>query len=102
MLRLIVFCFSTLALQVSASLAFPHPDIRQMTCAEVQALVQREKAIVLTFTRYTYDRVVTDRWQCDRAYSIAPIYKATKDQARCNLGYICVAGSERENWPDHH
>ncbi len=80
-----------------SSIAEARPDIRKMTCEQVQALVKREKAVVLTFTQHTYDRVISSRRGCPPAYYSKPIYRATKDLPRCNLGYIC-APSDPDDW----
>jgi hypothetical protein len=97
-----MFRFSTLllmfiALATWSSIAQARPDVRKMTCEQVQALVQREKAVVLTFTQYTYDRVISSKRGCTGAYYSQPIYRATKDLTKCKLGYICVP-SNRDDW----
>ena len=72
------------------SFSADRPDIRLMSCADVKALVHREKSVTLDFTDYTYDRVASDRSECGPSSYGERTYRATKDQRRCAIGYVCV------------
>jgi hypothetical protein len=80
----------TMCLNSAPSFAADRPDIRLMSCADVKALVQREKSVTLDFTDYTYDRVASDRSECGPSSYGERTYRATKDQRRCDIGYVCV------------
>ncbi|WP_292076079.1 hypothetical protein [Mesorhizobium sp.] len=49
---------SAATLLCAASAAHARPDTRAMTCAQTQALIQRDHAVVLTTGPETYDRFV--------------------------------------------
>lgn len=48
----------------AAAHAQGRPDTRTMNCAEVQDLIAERGAVVMSTGRHTYDRYVTDRFQC--------------------------------------
>jgi len=87
--RSIIFLIA-MGLNFAPTFAADRPDIRQMSCAEVQALVQREKSVALDFTDFTYDLVVSDRTECGPSSYGERTYRATEDQRRCDIGYVCV------------
>ena len=65
------------------------PDLRQMTCAQGQALVRQRGAVVMTTGRYTYQRFVAGKSWCDHWEIIRPEVVTTRDTDRCVVGYIC-------------
>ena len=85
-LRLLSIALSILA----AGPADARIDVRTLTCAEAQALVQREGAIVLTTGRYTYDRFVADSRFCQRDERLEPRRAATRDGQSCRIGNVCA------------
>jgi hypothetical protein len=64
-------------------------DVRTLTCAEAQALVRREGAIVLTTGRHTYERFVSDHRFCERDEVTRARRMSTRDGAECRIAYIC-------------
>ena len=67
------------------------PDVRKMTCSQAQSLVKSSGAIVLTFTRYTYDRVVKNDHYCEFPYrELEDVFAKTLDNNQCLIGSICV------------
>ncbi|MCA1300355.1 hypothetical protein [Stappia indica] len=76
-------------LQMSAPAEAARPDLRRMSCAEAQAMVTRNGAVVMTTGRYTYKRFVAGiRW-CDRWEAIRPAVAATRDTPQCVVGFEC-------------
>lgn len=79
-----------IGLAVSAlSPAEARPDARAMTCAEVQALILRERAATLTTGPNTYSRYVAPG-ACDgtglaRPTLARPTSVATKDTDQCTV-----------------
>jgi len=72
-----------IALAVSAlSPAEARPDARTMTCAEVQALLMRERATTLTTGPNTYNRYVGPG-ACDGTGVALPTSIATEDTDQC-------------------
>lgn len=60
-----------------------------MTCADVQALVKRQGAVVLAFSPTTYDRVVSGPRYCLGGQTVSPEFAPTRDAQRCLVGYVC-------------
>ncbi|ADZ70211.1 hypothetical protein [Polymorphum gilvum] len=77
------------ALVALAGAAEARPDLRQMTCAQAQAMVQRHGAVVFTTGRFTFQRFVASRRFCDRGQALTPAYARTRDTAQCPVGYLC-------------
>ncbi|MEM8664690.1 MAG: hypothetical protein AAGF49_11295 [Pseudomonadota bacterium] len=76
------------ALVVSGG-AEARPDVRQMTCAQANALVAERGVVVMTTGRYTYRRFVSDVAYCEfdqrrRAYVVK-----SRDNPRCQVRGIC-------------
>lgn len=92
--------FYMLAVFVVASMMAVHPtaveaqsrrpDVRQMTCEQVRALVEQSGGIVLTTGQYTYDRYVSDRLYCPMGLDTKDAWVATQDNRSCRIGYTCV------------
>jgi hypothetical protein len=65
------------------------PDLRRMTCAQAQHMVQRNGAVVFTTGPYTFSRYVADIRYCDRGQLTYPQLGSTRDNPRCLVGYEC-------------
>lgn len=65
------------------------PDVRRMTCATAQAVVQQYKSIVLTTGQYTYARIVAGRGYCGPQETTQFISAPTLDHPACRIGYVC-------------
>lgn len=76
-------------LAASAAHAQGRPDSRQMSCGQVQALIEDRGAVVMTTGQHTYDRFVQNRHQC---FSIGEVgvrtHIASRDSASCPV-YRC-------------
>ena len=80
-----IFFGLIIAAAVSAfSPAEARPDARAMTCAEVQALILRERAATLTTGPNTYSRYVAPG-ACDGTGLARPTSVATKDTDQCTV-----------------
>ncbi len=79
-----------MALVATTVTAAARPDLRQMTCAQAQAMVKRDGAVVFTTGQYTYFRFVADRGYCDRDQVTEIRYSATKDNKQCPVAYECT------------
>jgi len=77
---------------LAASPADARIDVRRLTCAEAQALVRREGAIVLTTGQYTYERFVAHRGFCQRDERLEGRRAATRDRESCRIGDVCTPG----------
>lgn len=64
------------------------PDVRKMTCQQVQQMVLERGAVVATTGKYTYQRFVSDYLYCDYWEWATPVRVKTKDTSKCRL-YIC-------------
>lgn len=65
------------------------PDLRRMTCAQAQQMVQRNGSVVFTTGPYTFSRYVADVRYCDRGQLTYPQLGSTRDNPRCLVGYEC-------------
>lgn len=72
-----------------AGTAHARPDLRKMTCAEAQKMVQRLGAVVFTTGQYTFSRFVANQSYCDRWQTTFPQYGATRDNPQCFVAYEC-------------
>ena len=86
-IRKIVFCAAAMIV-AATSFANARPDTRQMTCAQTQALIDSQRAVVLTTGANTYDRYVRQFGnECDWPQMPMSAYVQTRD-GRCPL-YRC-------------
>ena len=76
-------------LSFMADIAIARPDVRKLSCAQAQALVQRSGAVVVTTGQHTYERYVSDQRFCDIPFIIGRAWTATADTKQCQIGYIC-------------
>ncbi|WP_108659380.1 hypothetical protein [Acuticoccus kandeliae] len=65
------------------------PDTRRMTCRQVNALIQRNGAVVMTTGQYTFRRFVADRRFCDPWQWTKPEYAPTSDTPKCPVNGVC-------------
>ncbi len=84
----IALSFSTLA-AIAPQAAIARPDTRAMTCAQAQALVKQQGAVVMSTGTHTYQRFVSTRAYCDRSEITWPLYAPTRDNAQCFVAYYC-------------
>ncbi len=87
--KLLSLCLASVLVTATAGTAFARPDVRTMTCAQAQALVQREHSIVLTTGAHTYDKFVSSDRYCELAYSGKRTWVATRDKQECLVGLVC-------------
>ena len=66
------------------------PDTRRMTCAEANAFVQRQGAVVMTTGRHTFRRFVAHRGYCDRWEIVWPETAPTRDNPQCVIRGVCT------------
>jgi hypothetical protein len=81
---------AVLVLLATAPLA-ARPSTLGMTCAEAQALVARQGAIVMSTGQHTYDRFVAHPGFCMTAEWARPATAPTSDSPACPLGYTCTS-----------
>lgn len=60
----ITIAAATLVALSTAAIAQGRPDSRQMSCGQVQSLIEQRGAVVLTTGQHTYDRYVSYRGSC--------------------------------------
>lgn len=84
----------TISLALLAALSTPllaqgrRPDARQMTCGQVQALIDERGAVVLTTGTHTYERYVASGQFCQMGEAARPDGISTRDNGNC-LVYNC-------------
>jgi hypothetical protein len=64
------------------------PDARRMSCAEAQALIDREGAVVLTTGDHTYQRYVSGTAECGHMNAAQQASISTRDDRQCTV-QIC-------------
>jgi hypothetical protein len=69
--------------------AHARPDTRSLTCGQAQALVQQSGTVVLTTGPGLYGSVAASSSAC-RATIAQKKFAATRDDARCHVGYVCL------------
>jgi hypothetical protein len=85
--RLSVVVFGA-ALPAQAAMA-ARPSTLGMTCAEAQATVARNGAVVLTTGEFTYDRFVAHSGFCEPSETADQAIAPTRDNDTCPVGYTC-------------
>ncbi len=61
------------------------PDARTMSCADVQALLARQGAAVITTGPNAFDRYVSNTGACNHIEFAETDFIATRDTARCQV-----------------
>ena len=77
--------------------ASARPDARKMTCQQVQSLIRKERAVVLTTGRHTYDRYVRGDSACYRPEIAWQTTIRTRDTDQCPVLH-CI--NRNLVWPD--
>ena len=88
-LKSLAFCCG--AAMVVATVVPAHaqrPDTRAYSCGQVSALVQQQRAIVLSTGRYTYARYVAGQGYCGPTQNAVRVVVPTADLPNCPL-YTC-------------
>jgi hypothetical protein len=80
--------FASLLLISLASAGHARPDARTLTCSQVQALLDRQGAAVLSTGPNTFDRYVSLGASCMALELWQPVSIATKDSGQCQV-YRC-------------
>ncbi|MDO9426896.1 MAG: hypothetical protein Q7T93_08670 [Methylobacterium sp.] len=88
-MRRTLFTGVLLLVPAGAAVAQARLATPDMTCAEAAGLVTRTGAIVLTTGPFTYARLVRDGGFCPLPEVPKPAFEATRDAARCFVGYTC-------------
>jgi len=70
-------------------LAQGRPDLRTMTCAQAQNLVQQRGQVVMTTGQHTYSRFVSRQNYCDSWERLFTQYGKTRDNPKCPVAYEC-------------
>lgn len=60
-----------------------------MTCSQVQSMIERNGAVVLSTGQYTFDRYVYTRNFCQHGEVTRNQWVPTKDVARCRVR-VCI------------
>jgi hypothetical protein len=87
-----------LAVLSTPILAQGRPDARQMSCDQVQSLIQQAGAAVLTTGRHTYDRYVAHGGFCTTGDRAVVDTVPTRDTSQCWV-YRCQQTSYDNVWP---
>ncbi len=69
----------------SASLAQARPDARTLTCAQVQALLEREGAATISTGANTFERYVSSTASCPGTTVARRATVATSDTPQCEV-----------------
>lgn len=88
----LVFC--------AAGPAQSRPSTVDMNCAQAQAIVQRQGAIVLGTGGHTYDRYVRDRSFCEPTEIGRTAFAPARDTPRCFVGYTCYEPGRSDRFGD--
>jgi hypothetical protein len=64
-----------------------------MSCADAQALVASQGAVVLSTGEFTYQRYVATPGHCLVGEGASTGYAPTQDMPRCRVGWICRSPS---------
>lgn len=87
---------ATASVLAAAPAAEARVDARKLTCQQARALVQQQGYVVMSFTNTAYDKVVKNRFFCNRGQVTKPKFTQTLDNPRCNVGGICI----EDPWKD--
>jgi hypothetical protein len=69
--------------------ASARPDSRALTCEQASALVNKSGKIVMSTGAYTFDQIFSSSANC-RATIAQKKFAPTRDNANCQIGYICL------------
>ena len=70
-----------------SAFAQARPDTRAMTCDQVQAMIRREGAVMMTTGPHTFNRFVSDHRFCGGRFPVVPQMTTvpTRDDNRCRV-----------------
>ena len=88
--RILAAVVVALAAAAVPSPADARPDVREMSCAAVNDLVDRSGVIVVTTGPSTFQRFVSGLRYCDRYQSLSPFRTAASDTPACVVESICI------------
>ncbi len=94
MLKRLTIAASLLSLLATPLLAQGRPDARQMTCGQVQSLLNERGAAVLTTGRHTYDRYVATGQFCSIGERAVRDWIATRDTDECRVNRCQIADND--------
>ena len=86
-----------LAVAATPALAQQRPFTPSLTCSAVQALVARERRVVLATSPNAYEAVHLDSGDCRNEVTARPAFEPTLDDPNCFAGYRCVQRNNGEN-----
>jgi len=72
----------------ATAVAEARPDVRSLSCARVQAMIDRNGAIVMTTGRHTFERFVNSRRYCENDQRVQPVRIDAAD-GRCTVRGAC-------------
>jgi hypothetical protein len=73
----------------SLAAAQGRPDALRLSCAQAQAVVLSQGAVVIGTGPYIYDRYVSGAQFCLRPQVTEPAWISTADTGQCFVGYVC-------------
>ncbi|GJD68458.1 hypothetical protein [Methylobacterium gnaphalii] len=91
---------SALLLAALASTAAARPSTTEMTCAQAQAVVQRQGGVVLGTGGQTYDRFVRDRSFCEPTEIGKRAFVPARDTPQCFVGFTCYEPGRSDRFGD--
>ncbi|MGE7156893.1 hypothetical protein ACQKJ1_24525 [Methylorubrum rhodesianum] len=92
-------CLGTtiLGLTATAASAQERPFTPSLTCAAVQAIVARQRRVVLATSPNAYEMVHFESGDCRNEVTARPAFEPTLDDPNCFAGYRCVQRNNGEN-----
>lgn len=91
-------CGAAVILVSAVAGAQARPDTRAMDCANAQALVQQNGAVVLSTGTHTYDRFVRSQSFCTYSEVAQMTWVPTTDDRQCPVGYTCKQDNFDDVW----
>ncbi|AMB44032.1 MULTISPECIES: hypothetical protein [Methylobacteriaceae] len=90
-------CLGVVGLAGTAASAQERPFTPSLTCGTVQALVARQRRVVLATSPNAYEAVHLDSGDCRNEVTARPAFEPTLDNPYCFAGYRCVQRNNGEN-----
>ncbi|ABY29390.1 hypothetical protein [Methylorubrum extorquens] len=90
-------CLGVGGLAGTAASAQERPFTPSLTCGAVQALVARQRRVVLATSPNAYEAVHLDSGDCRNEVTARPAFEPTLDNPYCFAGYHCVQRNNGEN-----
>ena len=98
-MRKIILLAALSATMATPALAINRYNSMDYTCAEAQALINRERAVIMRYpakharNMTLYDRYVEDSRSCDVGYYADQDFLQTKDKKDCPV-YVCRTSTD--------